>query len=143
MYEFLGCRAGDYMVASVQTISEQSTIGDALGLFEQYDFNMFPVVDGSRLCAVLSKFDVLSVFALTPKQIVPSYEEVTRSPISQVMTRDFTSVDPQTPLTRVLQLMIEKRINSVPVLDQAGALVGVLSRTDILAALKKCTSRSD
>jgi CBS domain-containing protein len=131
------------MVTPVQTISGQSTIGDALQLFERLDFNMFPVVDGSRLRAVLSKFDVLSVFAFTPKQIVPSYEGLTRRRVSQVMTRDFASVDPQTPLTRVLQLMIEKGINSVPVLDQAGALVGVLSRTDILAALKKCTARSD
>lgn len=141
MYEFLECRAGDYMVAPVQTISEQSTIGDALRLFEQFDFNMFPVVDGSRLSAVLSKFDVLSVFAFTPRQLVPSYDELTRRPVSQVMTREFTSIDPETPLTRVLQLLIEKRIYSVPVQDRAGALVGVLSRTDILAALKKCTLR--
>lgn len=48
MYEFLGCRAADYMmVAPVQTTSEQSTIGEALRLFEKFDFNMFPVVDGS------------------------------------------------------------------------------------------------
>lgn len=142
MYEFLGCRAGDYMVSPVQTISEQSTIAEALQLFEEFDFNMFPVVDGSRLRAVLSKFDILTVFAFTPQQLVPSYDELTRHPISQVMTRDFTSVDPETPLTRVLQLMIEKRINTVPVLDPAGALVGVISRTDILAALKESTSRS-
>ena len=139
MYEFLECRVGDYMVAPVQTISEQSTIGDALRLFEQFDFNMFPVVDGSRLSAVLSKFDVLSVFAFTPRQLVPSYDELTGRPVSQVMTREFTSVDPETPLTRFLQLLIEKRIYSVPVQNRAGALVGVLSRTDILAALKKCT----
>ena len=142
MYEFLGCRAGDYMVAPVQTISEQSTIGEALRLFEQFDYNMFPVVDGSRLSAVLSKFDVLRMFAFTPSQLVPSYDELARRPVSEVMTREVTSIDPETPLTRVLQLMIEKRLYSVPVQDRTGALVGVLSRTDILGALKKCTQRN-
>lgn len=85
---------------------------------------------------------VMRMFAFTPSQLVPSHEELTRRPVSEVMTREVTSIDPDTPLTRVLQLMIEKRLYSIPVQDRTGTLVGVLSRTDILHALKKCTLRN-
>jgi CBS domain-containing protein len=140
MYEFLGCRVSDYMVTPARTISERSTIAGALKLFEQLDFNMLPVVDRGQLLGVVSKFDVLKIFAFTPKHLVPSYEELVGHRVSEIVTRDFVSVDPETPLTRVLQLMIDKKIASFPVLDKQGTLVGVISRTDFMRALKTCTS---
>jgi CBS domain-containing protein len=139
MYEFLGCRVGDYMVKPATTISERSTIAEALNLFERFDFNMLPVVDRGRLLGVVSKFDVLKVFAFTPKSVVPSYDELISHPISEIATRNYVSVDAETPLTRVLQLMVEQKIASVPVVEREGALIGVISRTDILHALKRCT----
>jgi len=140
MYEFLACRVYDYLATPVQTLSSQSTIADALKLFEQFDFNMLPVVDGGKLLGVVTKFDVLAKFAFTPKQVVPSYDELVSHPVSEIVTKTLCSVDPETPLTRVLQLMIDKRVRSAPVLDSNGNLVGVISRTDIMRALKACTS---
>jgi CBS domain-containing protein len=138
MYEFLACRVGDYMVKPATTISERATIADALGLFERLDFNMLPVVDRGRLLGVVSKFDILKIFAFTPKSVVPSYDELISHPISEVATRNYLSVDAEAPLTRVLQQMIEQKIASVPVVDKQGSLIGVISRTDILHALKRC-----
>jgi CBS domain-containing protein len=138
MYEFLGCRVGDYMVKPATTISAASTIAEALGLFERLDFNMLPVVDRGRLVGVVSKFDILKIFAFTPKSVVPSYDELVSHPVSEVLTRNYISVDAETPLTRVLQQMVEQRIASVPVIDKQGSLIGVISRTDILHALKRC-----
>ena len=138
MYEFLGCRVGDYMVKPATTISAGSTIAEALELFGRLDFNMLPVVDRGRLVGVVSKFDILKIFAFTPKSVVPSYDELVSHPVSEVLTRNYISVDAETPLTRVLQQMVEQRIASVPVIDKQGSLIGVISRTDILHALKRC-----
>jgi CBS domain-containing protein len=131
------------MVRPATTISAQSTIAEALKLFDQLDFNMLPVVDRGELLGVVSKFDVLKIFAFTPKSVVPNYDELVSHPVSEIVTRDYVVVDAETPLTRVLQLMIEKRIASIPVIDGQGRLTGVISRTDVLHALKRCAvSRS-
>ena len=52
--------------------------------------------------------------------------------IADVMTRDVLSVGPETPLREVARLLSERRISGVPVVDEAGACVGILSEADLL-----------
>jgi CBS domain-containing protein len=52
-----------------------------------------------------------------------------------VMTSDFIYVRPETRLTRVLQLMVEHRLRSIPVIDGDQKLAGMIARKDILKAL--------
>jgi CBS domain-containing protein len=51
------------------------------------------------------------------------------------MTSDFIYVRPETRLTRVLQLMIEHRLRSIPVIDAEQKLAGIIARENILKAL--------
>jgi len=48
-------------------------------------------------------------------------------------------VEPATPLTRVLQMMVNNRIRSFPVLADDGKLLGMISRGDVMRALKQAT----
>jgi CBS domain-containing protein len=48
-------------------------------------------------------------------------------------------VEPAAPLTRVLQLMVSLKARSFPVLDRNRRLVGMISREDIMRALKGST----
>jgi CBS-domain-containing membrane protein len=52
------------------------------------------------------------------------------------MSRDLRTVTPRAPLTRVLQKMLDTRDKSLPVLDD-GRLVGVVTRRDVLSALRR------
>jgi CBS domain-containing protein len=54
------------------------------------------------------------------------------------MTRTFVYVRPLTKLTRVLQLMVEHRLRSIPVLEANQGLAGMISREDVLRALRRC-----
>jgi CBS domain-containing protein len=51
------------------------------------------------------------------------------------MTPEFIYVDPTTKLTRVLQLMVDHRMKSVPVLDATQRLAGIIAREDIMRAI--------
>ena len=42
-------------------------------------------------------------------------------------------------MTRVLQLMVDHRIRSMPVIDGDQRLVGIISREDVMHALQRCT----
>ena len=52
--------------------------------------------------------------------------------IRDVMTRSVISVDPETPLKDVAQLLVDRRISGVPVVDREGQVLGIVSEADLL-----------
>ena len=52
--------------------------------------------------------------------------------VADVMTPNPMVVKPQTPLQEAIELLAEKHISGLPVVDDAGKLVGVLSETDLM-----------
>jgi CBS domain-containing protein len=106
--------------------------------FAEYGFNAFPVEEKGDIVGLVTKFDFLSCFAMTPSRMVPRYTELMARTVADVMAADFIYVDPTTKLPRVLQLMVDHRIKSVLVLDSDQRLKGIIAREDVMRALKKC-----
>lgn len=52
--------------------------------------------------------------------------------VADVMTRDPITVTPETPLTEVIRTISERKISGLPVVDNTGKLVGVISETDLM-----------
>lgn len=52
--------------------------------------------------------------------------------VEDVMSRDVVTVSPETPLKRVAELLVSRRISGVPVVDAYGQVIGVVSESDIL-----------
>ena len=52
--------------------------------------------------------------------------------VEEIMGSPLVTVTPQTPLKQVGRLLVERRITGVPVVDDAGALLGVVSQTDLV-----------
>ena len=55
-------------------------------------------------------------------------------PVSGVMRTDLATVRPETPLADVTRVLDERRISALPLVDGAGAIIGVISRKDLLHA---------
>jgi len=53
-----------------------------------------------------------------------------------IMTRDIISVTPDTEIAQAASLLLENRINGVPVVDATGELVGILCQSDLIAQQK-------
>jgi len=51
---------------------------------------------------------------------------------SEIMTRDVVSVNPDTPIRAIARLMLDKGISAVPVVDSAGAPLGIVSEGDLI-----------
>jgi len=114
MYRFLACTASQYMTRTVKTVTRQTTMRELEALFEKHDFNAFPVVEDGKMLGIVSKFDFLSAFAFTSGRMVPHYDELMGRPVADVMTEAVVHVDPISPLTRVLQLMVSLKTRSFP-----------------------------
>ncbi|MBW4659305.1 MAG: CBS domain-containing protein [Drouetiella hepatica Uher 2000/2452] len=52
--------------------------------------------------------------------------------VADIMTADPIVVQPETPLSQAIQILAERRISGLPVVDQSGKLVGVISETDLM-----------
>ena len=53
--------------------------------------------------------------------------------VAAVMSRDVVTVTPSTPLKEVARLLVEHRISGLPVVDEEGAVVGVVSEADVVS----------
>jgi CBS domain-containing protein len=106
MYGFLACTARQFMTRTITTVEPQTTMSELGGLFEKHDFNAFPVMEDGKVLGIVTKFDFLRAFAFTSSQAVPHYDELMRRPVEDMMTEAIVHVDPASPLTRVLQLMV-------------------------------------
>jgi len=135
-YRFLECSVDQYMTQEVVSVTPAVTLRELEALFERYDFNAFPVLEDGRVLGLVTKFDFLKAFAFTTAQVVPHYDELMGRTVGEVMTEAVVQVEPTAPLTRVLQLMVSLKARSFPVLNVDRQLVGVISREDIMRALR-------
>jgi CBS domain-containing protein len=139
MYGFLARTAGQFMTPTVVTVERQTTLRQLGTLFEKHDFNAFPVVEDGKVLGLVTKFDFLRTFAFTSSQMVPHYDDLMSRRVEDVMTEAIVHVDPTLPLTRVLQLMVSLKMRSIPVMVPDRQLLGIISREDVMRALKETT----
>jgi len=137
VYRFLECTAAQYMTPSVTTVTRQITMGELGQLFEKHDFNSFPVVEDGKVLGIVTKFDFLRTFAFTTGQMLPHYDELMQRRVVEMMTEAVVHVEPEAPLTRVLQLMVSLKARSFPVISPERRLVGIISREDVMRALRE------
>ena len=140
MYKFLDYRVGDVMTREVVAIRPETSIAEIEELFDRKGFEALPVLDGAGLLVgIVSRLDVLRAFHFTPESIVPRYDDVRQRPARSVMTLQPLAVEPDLPLTRLLETLVETRVKSLPVVE-GGRLVGIVSREDLIRALRRAAA---
>lgn len=109
----------DIMTTAVVTMRAHESVTSASAEMQVGVIRHLPVVDDrGRLVGVLSDRDVL--------------HERGAKRIGDVMTRSVVSVRPEAPAAEAATLMLDHKISSVLVVDEAGALVGMVTQTDYL-----------
>ena len=56
--------------------------------------------------------------------------------VKDIMTKEIITVSPQTEIATAAKILLEKRINGLPVIDDSGKLVGILCQSDLVAQQK-------
>jgi len=133
----------DVMTSPATTIPADAPIGHALRLLDAQSVTMLPVVSQAGvIVGVLSEADVV-LDALPPDirtHMIPTGEldEVGRAQrVADLMNRLPVTVHPETDLATAAQLMSDSVVKSLPVIDDAGLVLGVVSRRDIVHVLAR------
>jgi CBS-domain-containing membrane protein len=61
--------------------------------------------------------------------------------VGDIMTQPAITVEPQTTIAEAAQLMLQRRISGIPVVDAAGAVVGIVTEGDLLRRAETGTER--
>lgn len=139
MYAFLKYTVKDAMTPSPLTVTPDTPLRELEKIFETHDFNGVPVLDNAgRLVGMVTKYDLLKAFIFTPDAPIPRYGLIMDRPARSVMAPEPLTVRPDLPLSRLLQMLVEMQTKSFPVVEE-GRLVGMISREDVLQALRRAT----
>jgi CBS domain-containing protein len=120
--------AKDLMNHEVVTVPQDMTLQEAARLLAKEQISGVPVVDAEGRCVgVLSATDFLALWAMEGE---PTDAEVRRH-----MTADPVMVGPATSITELAWMMINAHIHRVIVVNEQEKPIGVVSSTDVLAAV--------
>ena len=95
-----------------------------------------PVVDGDRLVGIVSLRDLLAHSLTRALDFEPRERRVFLKSVDvrEAMSERLITVRPETSQQEAAALMLRHRIGCLPVIDAGGALVGIVTETDLLRA---------
>jgi len=116
-------RARDIMSAPVRTITPEATMAEAGELMARWGHGGLPVVDGDTLAGLVTRKDVDKALR----------HKLDHAPVKGFIGHGIVTVGPETGLPELERLLATRGIGRVPVVE-GGALVGIITRKDVLRA---------
>jgi CBS domain-containing protein len=140
----------DFMTRNVRTISENETMKQASKQMYQNNIGSVIVLGKSDTSERID--ETVSSNVTAEKNEIPTgiitERDITRMvgfsakffgdmPVSEVMSKPLITASPNTPIKDAVVLMQQKDIRRLPVLNEKGLMVGIITDKDILKALVK------
>jgi CBS domain-containing membrane protein len=118
----------------IETLARTESLYVADDLMALHHVRHLPVVEEGRVVGVVSHRDLLrAALAETVKQVGRRADEVLRSVrVDAAMSSPAVTVTAATPMDHAIRLMLDKRIGCLPVVGAAGALIGLVTTTDVM-----------
>jgi CBS-domain-containing membrane protein len=130
----------DVMTTDVVAVRRGATFKEMAAALRRYRVSAFPVVDEhEKVIGIVSEADLLAKEALAHPGVLTEvlhHSDVRKAEgltAGDLMTRRVITVRPEDSVEHAAQLMHFLRVKRLPVVDGDGCLVGLVSRTDVLA----------
>jgi CBS domain-containing protein len=132
-------RIAAIMTRSPVTVSPTTGIRELKTLFDEHDFNAFPVVDEDGLLrGIVSTHDILRLFRQSLNSYYPDLRALWAQHAEDVMRRGVVTVQPDDFVETAVKLLVQYRHRSLPVVEGRRGrprVVGMVSRRDTLGCL--------
>jgi acetoin utilization protein AcuB len=127
----------DWMTPNPITIDAGASVVEAIHLLKEKNIRRLPVVKGGRLVGLVTERMLLS-FSPGKSTSLDTWEVhylLAKTPVTQAMNPKPNTVTPDTDLADCAQLIHDRKLNGITVVDPSGHLVGILTTTNCLEAL--------
>ena len=147
-------KARDIMTSEVHTVSMETSVEELARLFVSTGVSAMPVIDTEgvlqgivtetdlvaqdqplHIPTVISLFDWV-VYLESETKFAEQVKKMTARQVREICTTDVATCSPDTPVTEVVALMLEKGVHMVPVVEN-GKLAGVVARLDIIRSMER------
>jgi acetoin utilization protein AcuB len=135
-------RVEKWMTPKVISLKPTDSLSAAIHLMKEKKIRRIPVVNGDgKLVGIVSDRDLkdVSPSRATTLDIWELHYVLDKLKIGDIMTKKPVTVPPDMPIERAAQIMLEKRVEGLPVVDAKGAMVGILTEGDVFRALVDVT----
>ena len=120
--EFKGIMAKDIMITELMTISPAEKVAAADLIMVRNSIGALPVIDNERLVGIITQDDImLSRFSIS----------VGGLQVGDLMTRNPVTITPETPLDKIIEVMVNKQVERLPVVT-GEKLMGLVTYVQIL-----------
>ena len=124
--------ANQIMQAQVITVQADNEVARAWHVLVDNQIHQAPVLDAAgRLVGIVSERNLLTTLNVDEGQV----RDVLARRVADVMSTPVVAATPATDIRRIAQVMLERDVDGVPVVSDTGALLGFISRSDILLAV--------
>ena len=117
----------DVMTRQAVCVAPSDDLCDTYALMERRGIRHLPVVEDGRLIGIVSDRDVFRYGDLSD-----GAELVGRQTVRQVMRRNVKTAKADESLADAVQVMITNKINALPVVDESGRVLGIVTSTDVM-----------
>ncbi len=125
--------ARDLMTRELLTIGPDDMLESVEEHMKAFQFRHLPVVEGDVLVGLITHSDLLHAFSSKLSKSAPEENVIIRGlPASRVMRRDLVTVRPTEPLVNVAALLWHSRAGCLPVTEEDGTLVGIITEGDFI-----------
>ena len=130
-------RVRDVMSPSVLTVLDTASVLDAWQTLADQGLGQAPVVNAQGgLVGLITRGELLAPEHLPgPDTHVLAWRAMLMQPVTSLMVTPVPSVEPQTDLRRVAQLLLDLGLPGLPVVADDGVVSAFISRSDILRAV--------
>ncbi len=130
----------DIMTRRVIYLREEDNLTIISKGMERYNLRHLPVVSDDKLMGIVTHRDLLrlalsSLETSTPEGKIKQEMLDEGTFVATIMTRDPLTVSPDTPIWKAAKIILENKFGCLPVVEEDGKLVGIVTEHDFLKTL--------
>ena len=115
----------DILNRDIKTCRPDTTVREAAQTMNKWRIGSLVVVDGTgKVVGIVTERDILT-------SVVAAGKQSDSVKVEEIMTKEVVMIDKNTTLEEAAQVMTERKIKKLPVLDR-GTLVGIVTATDLI-----------
>ena len=124
-------KAQDIMAKNPTSVNPDTSVQEAAKLMQREDVGVLPVVESGsgRLVGVVTDRDIAI-------RVVAEGQDATQSRVQDAMSSNVKTCKPDDDVDDVMDVMAREQVRRVPIVNDRGELLGVVSQADIVREAK-------
>ncbi len=124
----------DIMSKEVITIDVAASLEEAYALLKEEGIGQIPITSyGKKIVGLLTQKFILNLLM----EDLENYENILNKKIEDLFLPDMITTDPISDIRRVAKVMVDFKLEAIPVVDEEDILLGIISKTDLIKAISQ------